>query len=156
MHRPGPEPWPRELLRELREAARSLGRSPRFALVAILTLGIGIGAATAIVSVVDAILLRPLPFPDAGQLVSIVQHEPPERPGAQERIRGFTRHELEQWRTSTRTLSALAGTTMSIAYARTSQGTARLWGGMVSGNTFALLGARALAGRTLLPGDDGR
>jgi putative ABC transport system permease protein len=156
MHRPGPEPWPRELLRELREAARSLRRSPRFALVAILTLGVGIGAATAIASVGDAILLRPLPFPDAGQLVSIVQHAPPDRPGAPERVRGFTRHELEQWRTNTRTLSAVAATTTSVAYVRTSQGTARLWGGMVSGNTFALLGAGALAGRTLLPADDGR
>jgi putative ABC transport system permease protein len=150
------EPWPRALLREVGDGIRSLRRSPRFALVAILTLGVGVGAATAIFSVVDAVLLRPLPFRDAGQLVSIVQHEPSDTPGGGSRERAFTRHEFEQWRASTRTLAALAATTTSIGYVRTSQGTARLWGGMVSGNAFTLLGARALWGRTLLPGDEGR
>ncbi len=53
-------------------------------------------------------------------------------------------------------MSALAATTTSIAYVRTSQGTARLWGGMVSGNTFPLLGTPALLGRTLVDGDDAR
>jgi putative ABC transport system permease protein len=150
------EPWPRALLREVGDGIRSLRRSPRFALVAILTLGVGVGAATAIFSVVDAVLRRPLPFRDAGQLVSIVQHEPSDTPGGGSRERAFTRHEFEQWRASTRTLAALAATTTSIGYVRTSQGTARLWGGMVSGNAFTLLGARALWGRTLLPGDEGR
>jgi predicted permease len=143
-------------LRELREGARSLRRSPRFALVAIVTLGLGIGTATAIFSVVDTILLRPLPFRDAGQLVSIVQHEPPQRPGTPGRIRGFTRHAFEHWRAGTRTLSALAATTTAVGYVRTSHGTARLWGGMVSGNTLALLGVRPLMGRTLVADDDTR
>ena len=143
-------------MEDLRSAARSLWRSPRFALIAILTLGVGIGAATAIFSVVDAVLLRPLPFRDAGQLVSVVQHEPPDQPGRPSRERPFTREEVDLWRTSTRTLSDVAATTASVAYVRTRQGTVRLWGGMVSANTLTLLGTQAWSGRTLLPADNGR
>ena len=78
----------------------------------------------------------------------------PHRPGGQRWSRGFTRQQFEQWRTGTRTLSTLAATTSSIGFVRTSQGTARLWGGMVSGSTFPLLGSRALLGRTLVETDD--
>ena len=99
----------KDLLWEIRRAARTLRRSPRFALVVILTFGLGVGAATAIFSVVDTILLRPLPFRDAERLVAIVQHMPPHRPGGQPSSRGFTRQQFEQWRTGTRTLSAHGG-----------------------------------------------
>jgi predicted permease len=59
------------LLRELRLAARQLKRSPGFAFTAVLMLAFGIGATTAIFSVVDGALLRPLPFPQANQLVTL-------------------------------------------------------------------------------------
>ena len=58
-----------ELLRDLRIAARSLRRTPGFAAVAVVTLGLGVGATTAIFSVVEAVLLRPLPFPAPDRLV---------------------------------------------------------------------------------------
>src|SRR5687768_15924510 len=103
--------WTGEFLRELRYGARTLRHTRGFALVAILTLGLGIGAATAIFSVVDAILLRPLPFHDADRLVSIVQRMLLYRSGEQPWFRGFTRQQFDQWRTSTRTLSAMAATT---------------------------------------------
>jgi putative ABC transport system permease protein len=150
----GASGWTADFLRELRYGARTLRRTPRFTLVVILTLGLGIGAATAIFSVVDAILLRPLPFRDADRLVSVVQRMPPRRSGAQPWFRGFSRQQFDQWRTSTRTLSAMAATTTSIGFVRTSQGTSRLWGGMVSGGTFPLLGSRALIGRTLAERDE--
>ena len=80
---------------------------------------------------------------------------PPHRPGGQRWTRAFTRQQFEQWRTGTRTLSALAATTTSIlALCARGEGTARLWGGMVSGSTFPLLGSRALLGRTLVETDD--
>ncbi|HEY2375014.1 MAG TPA: ABC transporter permease [Gemmatimonadaceae bacterium] len=57
--------------RELRHAARALARSPIFSIVAVLTLALGIGATTAIFTVLDRVVLRPLPYPDANQLVKI-------------------------------------------------------------------------------------
>jgi putative ABC transport system permease protein len=62
------------VLNDLRVALRSLGRYPAFTAVAVLTLALGIGANTAVFTLVDGVLLRPLPFPDSDRLVSI-QHE---------------------------------------------------------------------------------
>ena len=59
------------LVQDLRYAARLLGRNPGFAIAAILTLTLGIGMTTAIFSVVDAVLLRPMPFPDPERLVMV-------------------------------------------------------------------------------------
>ena len=149
-----PGQWLADLPRDLRYALRTLRRSPIFTLIAVLTLGLAIGATTTVVKVVDAVLLQPLPLRDSDRVVTVVQHVPPVQPDAKPSVRGFTWRELVQWRERTTTLSDLSGIAPSIAVVKTSQGTARLWGGMTSGGTFGLLDARAMLGRTLIPGDD--
>ena len=65
----------RTLLQDLRYAFRNLGNARGFALVAAVTLAIGIGANTAIFSIIDTVLLRPLPYRDPGQLVTLNETE---------------------------------------------------------------------------------
>ncbi|HEX7140701.1 MAG TPA: ABC transporter permease, partial [Vicinamibacterales bacterium] len=69
-------PWLDDLARDLRHGARTLRRSPTFTGVALLTLAIGIGANTAVFSVVNGILLRPLPYPKADELVAVWHSAP--------------------------------------------------------------------------------
>jgi putative ABC transport system permease protein len=73
-------PWLDTLARDSRYALRSLRRNPTFTAVALLTLALGIGANTAVFSVLDGVLLKPLPYPDAERLVA-VWHTAPGSPG---------------------------------------------------------------------------
>jgi len=68
--------WITALVDDVRFAVRTLSRRPVFAIIAAGTLGLGIGAATAMFSLVDGILLRPLPYPTPSQLVEVMQSYP--------------------------------------------------------------------------------
>lgn len=130
-------------------AVRSLSKSPAFTIAAVLTLAIGIGATTTIYSVVDRVLLQPLPFPDADRLIRVVENERP--PGMQV----ITYQEYLEWRTRTRLLSGMAAATYNPqALIRTRQGAVRLAGGTVSTNYFEVIGAAPLLGRAIHSSDD--
>jgi putative ABC transport system permease protein len=141
---------------DVRYAIRSLARSRGFTIAAVLTLSIGIGAATAIYSVVDTILFRPLPFPGGERLVRLVEYGPHFQSGQPPLMRSINFQEYQDWRPRARTIEdAAAIIGMSQRMVKTPDGAAGLWGAMVSGNTFALLQTRAHIGRTLQPSDDG-
>ena len=63
--------WIGTVLQDLHYASRGFGRNPLFTITVLLTLALGIGATTGVFSVVDRILFRPLPYPDAGRIVSL-------------------------------------------------------------------------------------
>ena len=140
---------------DLRYATRTLWKSPSFTLVAVLTLALGIGATTAIYSVVDTILLQPLPFPDSDRLVRIIEYAPHPVAGRPPLQRGIPYQDFVDWRTRANTIAdATLVVTMSQRMVKTPDGAAGLWGAMIPGNTFALLGTSALLGRTLEPADE--
>ena len=90
------------LLQDLRYAMRAMRRSPGFAIAAVLTLALGIGANTAIFSVIDAVLLRPLPYANSGQLVRLYETEA--APGNYP----FTGPDFLDWKTQNTTFQDMA------------------------------------------------
>ncbi|HEU4632311.1 MAG TPA: ABC transporter permease [Gemmatimonadaceae bacterium] len=134
-----------DLLRDLRLASRSLRRSPAYTLVALLTLTLGIGATTAVFTVVDGVLLRALPYPEPERLVRLF-----ERTGAGDHVDFAGANVLDVQR-ETRTLSHVA---FFGSYDATVLGAAqplRVQVAPVSHDFFDVLGVRPLLGRTFAP-----
>jgi putative ABC transport system permease protein len=136
------------LLQDIRHAWRGLAHSRGFSVMAIGTLALGIAAATAIFSVVDAVLLKPLPFRDPGRLV-----------GLHERFQGriadtMSAHEVIAWRDQNTTFEAIALYTKA-AFNLTGSGEPRIVRALVvSANYFDVLGASARVGRGFVAGED--
>lgn len=133
-------------VQDMRYALRVLTKSPGFTLIAFFTLALGIGANTTIFSIVDAVLLRPLPYKDADRLVVVWQHLPNERVPAFDTYREF-----EEWSRSSHSFEELAAATWA-----GDAGAVLSWHGEkkevlampVSANFFSLLGVHATQGRT--------
>jgi predicted permease len=136
------------LAQDVRGALRRLGKTPGFTVVALVTLALGIGANTALFSVVHAVLLQALPFKDPERLYWIwSRHTSTDR-------YPFQLPEFCDYRDQNRTMEAVAGFANWSANL-TGEGPAeRLVGLRVSDNFFDLLGAPAAEGRALRPGDD--
>ena len=138
-----------DMWNDLRFALRTFRRSPGFTAAVIATLALGIGASTAMFSLVDSTLLRPLPFHSPKELVALWGIKQPEGD-----IRGASFPEIADWRSMNHALSGVALWDQISLNLRTSAEPVRLSGEMVSGDFFQLIGARAALGRTILPSDD--
>jgi hypothetical protein len=145
-----------QFVQDVRHAIRTLRRSPSFAAVAVLTLALGIGATTAVYSVVSATLLRPLPYKDADRLVRIVENVPAEESpsGMALRTSAMKSDAYLWWRDQTKTLSSIAGIVASEVTAQINADLRRLSGARVSPSLFTMLGTPPLAGRGLDAGDE--
>jgi predicted permease len=131
-------------------ACRMMRKNAGFATIAVLTLALGIGANTAIFSVVHAVLLRPLPYPQGQQLVFIRQQA--QREGIDDI--GFSAHEIQDDREQNRTLSGVAEY-HNMSFILFGHGDPdRVRAAVVSANYFDLFGVKPLLGRTFLPADD--
>ena len=131
-------------------AVRMMRKNLGFTIVAVLTLALGIGANTAIFSVVHSVLLRPLPYPQGQQLVFIRQQE--KKMGIADM--GFSVKEIEDYRAQNRTLSGLVEY-HAMSFTLFGHGDPeRVRTGVVSANYFDLFGVQPLLGRTFLPDDE--
>ncbi len=141
------------LLQDLRYGTRMLLKQPGFTLIAIITLSLGIGANTAIFSLVNAILLRPLPVADPAQIVAV---SPVRRESAG--MTFFSYPNYKDFRDRNEVLSGLAAyrfAPMSLSGVTGSGGANdRVWGYLVSGNYFDVLGVKAVVGRAFSSEED--
>src|SRR5438874_5672807 len=136
---------------DLRFALRSLSRSPGFALAVIVTLALGIGANTAIFSVIRGVLLKPLPHRDGDRLVYLRQSA--DGPGQGDI--DFSVPEVTDIRHGVPSLGGIAEyTPWSVIYQR-DVGALRLSVGLVTGNYFEVMGLSPVVGRLTRPSDDG-
>ena len=137
---------------DLRYTLRSLSRTPGFALAVILTLGLGIGANTAIFSVVRGVMLRPLPHRDGDRLMFLRQSAT--GPG-RENV-AFSVPEINDFRSTSKTLAGIAEYS-PITFTLVGQSDAeRIDVGLVTGNYLSVMGLSPVLGRAFNAGDDGR
>jgi putative ABC transport system permease protein len=142
----------RELRRDTAHAFRLLTRRPAFALTAIATLALGLGAPTTIFSVVHAVLLRPLPYPDADRIVRFrIESRTPR--GQQIAFDALPVSTALQWAATSDTLDSIALYNSVARTFTTPDGPVRLTGLSTTANLFDLLGTRPLIGRTFEAGD---
>lgn len=142
----------KSLLHDVRYAVRTLGRRPGYAAATLLTLVLGIGATTAVFSVVNGVLLQPLPHPNPEQLALV--YEVDERPGFFEDHNPVTTANYRDWRDLNRSFTGMAAFQ---SYQVTYRGTAeprRVQAGFPTADFFSLLGVKPILGRTFVPQED--
>jgi predicted permease len=136
------------LLSDVRYCLRSLRRTPGFTAIAVLTLALGIGANTALFSVVNGVLLNPLPFPHPDQLVTLHESKPNFEQGS------ISYPNFLDWQQQNHTFSAMA-ISRSYRFTLTGAGDAQeIEGEYISSDFFRLLGVKPQLGRTFGPGED--
>lgn len=150
-------PWLEDLRRDVPYAIRGLKRSRGLALAAVSTLALGIGAATAVFSLVSTILLRPLPYRDSDRLVQIAENIVRDGPAGRSYSRrfGMTQAEFLEWRARATTFSQMAGViNLMNGSLQTPEGPVAAPRAIVSPVLFEMLGVPPQLGRTLVAADE--
>ncbi len=138
------------LWKDLRYALRVLRKSPGFATVVILSLSLGIGATTAIYSLVNAYLLRPMPVDDPARLIAIYIAAP----NGGNNIEGFSYPQWKDFHNQDTGLSEILGSSGLPLSMTDGDKPELIWGEIVTGNYFSGLGVHPAAGRGFLPDED--
>ena len=137
-------------LQDFRYGLRVLRKNPGTALTAVLLLAVGIGANTAVFSVINTLFLKPLPFPESERLIHIYGQGPHGHYGA-----GFSYAEYERLRGQMHSVSAMAAEThVAQLHMVGEPGVLETGGAFVNANYFSLLGVRPSSGRFFLPEED--
>jgi putative ABC transport system permease protein len=143
--------WRSAIVRDVRQALRGVARRPGFSFVVIATLALGIGAATAIYTLLDAVVLRPLPYPNAASLVYIEHPVPGVEAEAKWRM---SRAGYFFFRRTSKSLDQIATYNASLMSLVTPNGAERVSVGLISDNFFDIVGVRPLLGRGLTSADN--
>jgi predicted permease len=143
-------PWIEDAWRDLRFALRSLAKVPSFAAIAVLVIAVGIGANTAVFSVINTVLLKPLSYPNPESLVMLMNT------GPQGTFPGANVPKFNIWRQQTRIFEAVAGFDQAGAGVNLTGGNdpEQLQAVHVTQDYFRLFGAPILAGRVFTPAED--
>src|SRR5262249_53438093 len=139
-----------DMLQDIRFALRTFRKNPGFTCAAVLTLALGIGANTAIYSVIDGVLMHPIPFPDPDHLVVMYQA------GRDSDKNSVSYPNLLDWQRRSQTFEAIAGWRTD-AFTLSGRGAAEaLFGTMVSANFFSVVRVQPLYGRVFTNDEDQR
>ena len=139
-----------DLGRDFHYAVRALGKSRGFAMVAMVTLALGIGASTAIFSVIDNIMLSPFPYKNPGEMVFLrVVDTQSDSHGRQ----GYTAPEYLELAEQNHVFSATTAAAEDLVLYKHGEGTDQLYGAHVTPGTFEFFGMPAMLGRVLQPAD---
>lgn len=143
--------WLEDIIRDLSYGFRFLRRNPGFTVLTAITLALGIGSATAIFSLVNATLLKELPYKDAGRIIHIARIVP-QTPDPQ----AWISFEFEAWKESASSCNAIAQFMNLNAYLTRGKETPLfIKGTIVSGEFFSLMGVPAAVGRIPMPTEVG-
>jgi predicted permease len=142
--------WLERLLQDVRYGVRTLRKSPGFASVAVFTLALGIGANVAIFTVVNGVLLQPLPYPNPGQLLTVWEANP--KMGYSQQAASPA--DFVDWKTQNQAFSGIAAFVNWGANLGGGEGPERVNATLVSAGLFGVLGVTPLFGRTFAPEDE--
>jgi putative ABC transport system permease protein len=140
--------WLEAIVRNLRFGVRALTKTPAFTVTVVLTLALGIGANSAVFSAIYAVLLRPLPFPDAGELVTLAQSQPTIPDPFVAPVR------LEEWQRFNSTLQAITGYYSEDASETSGELPEKLKRALVAPRFLQVLGVAPALGRNFTPQEE--